>query len=339
MDSNTDSAQEATRPFRIQNKWVYLTYSTCEFDKNEYRQWLRDKQPSLIADIQVAKEKHKDGQPHMHVLITYKKAFQTRNCKFWDYKIHPNIKGLKTAKDYAKVLCYISKEDEDMHVPVQVVEANSVWQSDSLAEAMLKVSNPLSAKMLWDNRPSNVKWEEIPAPKFGWQTAALECLSYQEINWFRAIVWIMGEKGNEGKTVLGTWAYQQKIAWYINHIGTVRDMALNIKVAIDSGWNGEMLIIDLPRDAKDYKSLYSCLEMLKSGLITQTKYQCGNVEIPHGLKVVVLANWWPDFTRNSMDRWLCWEIVDKDTLLHKDVGKLAKASRRSHRCSDEIELI
>lgn len=336
--------EKVEKEFRIQNKWVYLTYTQCDFDKKEYKQWLRDKQKGKISDIQVAREHHKDGNAHMHVLITYKKAFQTRNVTFYDYAdCHPHVgdkhsKNPKNAKEYAACLMYICKEDEEM-VPNPVIQqCHSVWQCESLSETMLH-ADPLRAKVLWDSRPTDFQWKPIKLPDQYWYKevdAILDKFNPLNINWYRKLIWVKDAIGDTGKTVWGLHKYQNKVAWYVNHIGQVRDLAMNIKIAREAGWNGKMLILDLPRDAKDFVSIYSALEMIKSGLVTQTKYLCENIHIPFKLKIVVLANFWPKFNKNSIDRWLAIELVHCDKIGKtvpevKDVIKLMNEESDDHK--------
>lgn len=340
---NEDTVEIVKKQFRISNKWVYLTYAQIDVDKKAYRAWLRAKTSSayVIENILIAKEKHEDGAPHAHVLITYNKRFQTTNCGYFDYEgKHPHYgdkKGVmpKNAHEYAKCARYLTKEDKAVKVPQQVLDCANVWDSSSLPEAMLKVANPLMAKAIWDAKPQGFVWDPIELPEENWYNDLGEVLADSnpwKINWYRKIVWLRCKDGDSGKTVWGLKQFQDEKAWYMNHIGHVRDLALNIKLGAEAGWDGKILYIDLPRDAKDYKSIYSCMEMLKSGLITQTKYMCGLTMIPFRLKVVVLANFWPDVTKNSSDRWLLLDVIKDD-----EVSTLKKKS--IHEIKEEDEMV
>lgn len=342
---NEKSVEKVRKQFRISNKWVYLTYPQLDVDKKAYRKWIREKTSSAyyIENILIAKEKHEDGNPHAHVLITYNKRFQTTNCSYFDYEgKHPHFGDKygqmpKNAHEYAKCARYLTKEDKKVKVDSQIIDCANVWDSSSLAEAMLKVNNPLNAKAIWDAKPQGFTWDPIELPEQNWYKDLEEILDDEnplKINWYRKIVWIRCKDGDSGKTVWGLKQFQDQNAWYMNHIGQVRDLALNIKLGSEAGWDGKILYIDLPRDAKDYKSIYSCMEMLKSGLITQTKYMCGLTMIPFKLKVVVLANFWPDVSKNSHDRWLLQDVEFDN----EDVSHLVKRNVHDVRNDDLVVI-
>ena len=69
------------------------------------------------------------------------------------------------------------------------------------------------------------------------------------------------------------------------------------------------LIFDLPRDDKTIS--YSLLEELKDGFIFSGKYEGGirEIAIPH---IIVMANYLPDTTKLSLDRWKIQELKDED---------------------------
>jgi len=70
----------------------------------------------------------------------------------------------------------------------------------------------------------------------------------------------------------------------------------------------KIVMIDLSRtsapvDGKDYLAgVYSICENLKNGVVMSTKYESVSVQfaVPH---VIVFANWPPDYTKWSFDRY------------------------------------
>ena len=91
--------------FRFYAKNVFLTYPQCPCPK----ELLLEKLQSLLElqckpyYILVAKERHQDGNPHLHAMVQCTNKIQTTNPRFFDlldsngHTYHPNIEKLQTA--------------------------------------------------------------------------------------------------------------------------------------------------------------------------------------------------------------------------------------------------
>lgn len=107
--------------------------------------------------------------------------------------------------------------------------------------------------------------------------------------------------------------------------------------------NKKAYLFDLARTKpKDWANgdIYSAMEGIKNGLFVNTKYECKQVimKVPH---VWIFTNTSPDLTTMSSDRWVLWEIVDKQ--LHR-LGARRSILRdgnheRRRSCSPTQELI
>jgi hypothetical protein len=138
-----------------------------------------------------------------------------------------------------------------------------------------------------------------------WQQAVLDVLA--ETPNRRKIHWIWEPTGNVGKSWLAKYIMLTESAMLLES-GKKADMAY-IFVQNPS----KVVMIDLSRtsapvDGKDYLgAMYSLCENLKNGFVQSTKYQstAGLYKVPH---VIVFANWEPDYTKWSPDRYLVTRI-------------------------------
>nr|AFD63035.1 RepA protein [Chickpea chlorosis virus-E]AFD63040.1 RepA protein [Chickpea chlorosis virus-E] len=95
--------------FRLQTKYVFLTYPHCSSTATSLRDFLWEKLSRFaIFFIAVATELHQDGTPHLHCLLQLDKRGDIRDPSFFDFEgNHPNI---QPAKNSEQVLDYISKD-------------------------------------------------------------------------------------------------------------------------------------------------------------------------------------------------------------------------------------
>lgn len=91
--------------FRLSAKAVFLTYPQCALSPNVVHQKLSELKPTRY--INVVKELHEDGAPHLHVLIQFVDKANIRNERFFDIEgFHPNV---QSARDVEAVRDYIEK--------------------------------------------------------------------------------------------------------------------------------------------------------------------------------------------------------------------------------------
>lgn len=96
-------------PFRLQGKFIFLTYARADFDIDEYYVWLTGKLEHLRGAV-ICRELHADGSPHRHVAIELGYRFDTRNARFFDYNgYHPKA---ETARNWKAVLKYVKKTED-----------------------------------------------------------------------------------------------------------------------------------------------------------------------------------------------------------------------------------
>lgn len=140
----------------------------------------------------------------------------------------------------------------------------------------------------------------------------------------RTINWIWSEKGAVGKT--STAAYIEN---HYNGVCIANGKGADIKNQAITHLEEndlDLLIINIPRVNENYVS-YPAIEEIKDGLIYSGKYEGGfaNIEHPH---VIILANFEPDISKLSEDRWNIINLDSQDTAagrVAREVGTAAPA--------------
>lgn len=300
-----------------------MTYGSTEtpvhLDKAKFIQWMHDTASRNITFIRLAHEsgKHEGDDKeylHTHVVVEFETALETRNARYFDYEgFHPNITPVRRGdRNWAKVKDYLSKEDEDnkdLKMPTGRSKVEKVLKCDTLQEAYLEnlesFCDAPGIRAIFDTRGSCEGWEEwAVVPDRGWQRNLIAEVSEPPDKFHRKIIWFIDHKGAAGKTVLGKYLMlSEPDRWYFTKdMGTSSDAATIIANAIASGWKGHGIIIDLPRSASRHIRMYSYLENILDGCITTTKYS-GKTSCFRPPWVIVMANWGPDRSSLSVDRW------------------------------------
>lgn len=136
---------------------------------------------------------------------------------------------------------------------------------------------------------SKVTVEELTARE-GWQIDLSNYLAEDADP--RKIIWYYDNTGNSGKSYFST-RFKAKTSYLVTG-GKNQD--------IYYAYNYEQVVFfDLPRAKQDYVP-YDVMESFKNGYFLSTKYECKPVRfnVPH---VIVFANFYPDTSKLSMDRW------------------------------------
>lgn len=144
---------------------------------------------------------------------------------------------------------------------------------------------------------------EILENPTGWQAELIEDIKKKPDK--RKIQWYIDNEGGKGKTELAIHLYVRYNAIVING-GKGSDILHVTAEMIKQRPNTKVIVFDFPRTLEG-KVSYSAIESIKNGFFMSTKYEGGIVHInrPH---VIVFANWLPDMTQLSQDRWDIYEI-------------------------------
>lgn len=292
--------------FRIQNRQVHLTYAG-HINPNDYLAWFSPKFPLELYSI--VHETGATNYPHTHILIRFTKTFQSRNSRIFDYNnIHPNIRKVTTDLHWRNTVKYHSKQGTPFtNIPpiidtVDIPPAQQVWSNDTLQDALLNTCTKLSQAggviALWDSKPSDYGVE----PDVTWKPWQRDL--YNEITTpctdSRKVIWYYDPIGNSGKTF-----FAKHMHMYHNAFVTTKANAYHVATALQrelfSGNKVLIVIFNFTRQTENHK-VYQCIESLKDGLITSEKYRGTTLCFPSP-HVVVFANYLPDTSQMSSDRW------------------------------------
>lgn len=114
----------------------------------------------------------------------------------------------------------------------------------------------------------------------------------------RTIIWYTDVDGGTGKTQLAKWLYATFPGVQYLSSGNLRDATYQIIRRRD---DPKILICNLPRSAEGRFS-YAMLESIKDGIVYSGKYEGGTRIFPSP-HIVVFANFTPDLTQLTEDRW------------------------------------
>lgn len=134
---------------------------------------------------------------------------------------------------------------------------------------------------------------------YPWQQEVLDLIEEEPDD--RTIHWYWEPTGNVGKSALTkhiVLKYKDKV---LPIGGKAADMKHLISGFLDKNAELRAVLIDLTRSREKFVS-YEGIEEIKNGLIVNTKYETA-VKVFDPPHVVVFANWAPDMSALSADRW------------------------------------
>lgn len=122
----------------------------------------------------------------------------------------------------------------------------------------------------------------------------------------RSIHWIHDSEGNWGKTRVAKYLHDNFSCLYVG--GSAKDVlyALGKYMEENDGGTPEYFVVDLTRTA-EHKFNYSIIETLKNGIAFSGKYESMTLRF-NRTHVIVMANFYPDTSALSADRWRIYEI-------------------------------
>ena len=289
----------------------------------------------------------KHPYPHSHILINFDNCkirpdFTDPHCFCLHGKTQCDIdskldKGLRShgnivipqdTQHWANMHLYICKEDTDNKDQLTALHHsltgfyNNVTSAPSLKAALSRPdilpSEILATKLCWDHKSTDFvlpdNYKKIDDLSL-WQKWILNSLLTQsslnsELN--RTITWIYDKVGRHGKSDFLKYCFQtlNTVSYDFHFIKAVKDtsvVASNIESALLQGWTGKFLILDLARDSST-KNIYESVEMILDGLITISRYIAKSIDLPRNCIVAIFANFFPDFDKLSLDRWLLFDI-------------------------------
>lgn len=197
--------------FRIRSKKLFLTYPKCNASRVDMVQGIKDLFGLNLNNWIVARELHKDGDPHLHVFVDLEKPLCTTKpdcCDVLGY--HGNYQAVRSEKN---VLLYCTKEndweasfdiksklEEKKHLKRQVAELIKAGRSvqevvEDFPEVIWDYSKLKANVELWERDKGGLK-DPLPT----WLPNPWGLLLWSKKNAKKRHLWIWSEKPNLGKT-------------------------------------------------------------------------------------------------------------------------------------------
>nr|WAE43271.1 MAG: replication associated protein [Cressdnaviricota sp.] len=308
-------SQVISKGFRFQNQRALFTYRT-----HLQKDGLKGFFGALGAKtVEVA---HETGDPevpyeHSHVCVEWPKAYQTRNERKFDYHgEHPNIRFLRTPADFSRALNYLSKEDPECEglgegTGKSLVE--TIWEAPTLGDALKTCtshSQIIPTIAAWNVKPTPMDRLEPQEHWYDYQVKVFKLLTSPKQE--RKVHWFYETVGNLGKTYTGKWCSQEHGSLVVDCFGGTANLATIIQNALQGGWKAESLIFDFPRRAQQHE-ISEGMECCCNGRVTVTKYSSKVITFKPP-RLIVFANFPPQWDSMSADRWDAWEINPDGTV-------------------------
>lgn len=307
------------KKFRLTARRVLLTYKT-QIDKTLLKDLFENVRPLKFFRAAHEKSDKINAYEHTHVLVEFAQRPDIKNCRVFDVVteeekeasvIHPNIEILRTIQHWRNAMKYIAKQDPanaDLLNEKSVCE--KIWEQSSLQDALASCANNLSEVngviSAWRCKPD----EQYETPHFEFLPWENEVIKYLDSAVDRTIMWIYDKKGGIGKSTFGAWLADHRDALLLTQFGGGYHSATVIQSARNTGWTGDIAVIDLPRQCAD-KAIYEPIEMIKNGRMTALKYQGQSMAWKPG-HVVVFANFLPYRGQWSDDRYLVLQVKQRE---------------------------
>ena len=146
-----------------------------------------------------------------------------------------------------------------------------------------------------------------------WQSSLLDLLEEPSE---REIIWIVGTRGNEGKTFIQSYIESrhgyEKVA-LLDLDGRSQDIYHSLsKRPLEAT---SIFLFNISKDCKDTENSYRVLESIKDGRAMTKKYDSKMLHFKTPNVVMVFSNAPPDPARLSRDRWCVLQITGKETEL------------------------
>ena len=227
---------------------------------------------------------------------------------------HTKICGVKHKENRMKEASIEYKQNLERGCLVETILKKC---PDTIEEALDTVDRKC-LKLYQQSCAANFQIEEVVLRP--WQKKVLDFIDKPSD---RIVYWIVGDKGNEGKTFL-----QNYIRRLYGSRRVLHSEANAKKADIAYLLSNEMLtcrdifLFNLLRS--DYGVAYGIVESIKDGSLISSKYRSKFVKIKTPNTVIVFSNSWPDCTQLSNDRWKIYKIFEDELHRITNLSKIKK---------------
>lgn len=215
-------------------------------------------------------EQGENGTPHLQGYLHYKEAVALSTIKAWNPRLH-----LEPTRSVVQSVAYCS-DPAKRH--------GAIW---TLGYAV-------------PDQPRLFIIDE--GDLYTWQRDLVASLALPADD--RSIIWYQDRLGGSGKTAMARYllAALGRKCLYLSG-GAAKDILYQV---VKMKEDPSVILFNLARTAEG-KVSYQAIETVKDGLVQSGKYEGGFRMFPPP-HVIIFANWPPDFTALSHDRWILREL-------------------------------
>ena len=328
------------KKFRYKGTCFMLTYKDWKH-KQALIEFINTKLKGRIKKTWVAHETGDEENPynHTHILVLTKASIDISSERLFDIPgelgmIHPHFRPWN-AKELRNGWWYLTKEDLNLRKELMEKEGynreedeksfcEKVWDCKNMKEAMIKhvekAADAPGVKLIFNIKQG--RKVDVIEPTYKCQQDLLRKVEGKADD--RKIIWYWEKNGSVGKCIFTKWLMAKfPEDWYaIAGCSNIYHLSTIVAGAFEKGWNGKGIIINLTRAAEHSEGLYACLESLKDGLMTCSKY-VGHTMLFNSPWVIVFSNWEPKYEKLSMDRWDVTNKFDMTQMKKSNVEKVA----------------
>lgn len=276
---NILDAEGNTNLPRFRSRKFFITYNN--YTESHYLNLLNYCKSKDVVRYCICKEfAPTTGTPHLHIFLEYKnQKYVTEICK--------KCPELAFCTDYQAAKGTL--EDQVRYCSKEGIEFNT------------NIDNVIPLEL------------DIITELYPWQQNFKDILMQKPDK--RTVYWIYDPVGKNGKTeFLKYMVYHFKA---IFTCGGKRNDIINLiynnkKYMLCS--NSRVVLWNLPRDINNEFISYEAIEMIKDGLISNNKFECGSFicNSPH---IIVMGNTLPLFRKLTKDRWVVYTINQNKELV------------------------
>jgi len=226
-------------------------------------------------------------------------------CKEWYFQIELSEKQYKHFQG-----CFSLKTKERFHTVKNIIGRNDVHlESVKDWNAAKKYCQKVDTRLLGPFNHKNY-FNMTPHELYPWQEELINLVSKPPTS-DRHIYWFYDRKGNVGKTYICKYLVSLYSANYCTN-GSSKDIAYALQN------DPKIVLFDFSRSIEGRLN-YSILEQVKNGLVFSGKYESLTkvFDSPH---VICMANFPPDLTQLSVDRWVLINLTDEEDIHSLDYG-------------------
>ena len=216
-------------------------------------------------------------------------------------------KGMKT--DQRRI-----KMENDNQIYLNKIELGKriagIMVKDSIPEGSLSPAHKEALDLYIKQKP----WMDIQSVKLRpWQQQLLNIIEVPSI---REVIWVVGEKGNEGKT----W-FQQYLETAYGYSRVVQlDLKIGTTILVDvlkerSLSSADIFLFNSPLSCKRKQSNYFIVESIKDGRVSSAKNETIRCKTPN--VVAVFSNFMPQWEKLTMDRWKVFRIENDELIIDR----------------------